>query len=520
MKQILNSREMQEIDRHTIEDIGIPSMVLMERAALSVVEELEKTIKITDTILCVCGTGNNGGDGIAIARMLYQKGYQVTVCILGDKTKCSAETKQQYQIAKNIGVKFEDKKETKEYTIIVDAIFGIGLTRDIGGIYEEYVERINREKHFVCAVDIPSGICSNTGKIRHTAIKADITVTFGYWKLGLLLYPGAEYAGRVVVADIGFDGFAANTEFEKFLYEAEDITRLLPKRKTYSNKGTYGKVLIIAGSKNMSGACFLSAKAAYRSGAGLVRIVTPEENRIIMQTSLPEAVLDTYRLETFPEDCLRIKKYIEESDSIVIGPGMGKDSEAEQLLQMVIENSKVPTVVDADALHLLVKLGKIPPYQKEKPCKWNLPEYFILTPHRKELAMLLGNQTTVKEICDNLLTILRSCSNNPNITVLKDARTIVLKDKRCYINTSGNDGMATAGAGDVLTGIIAGLAGQGLSPYDAATLGVYLHGLAGDKVSISKGKYSLLAEDIVEGIIVVLSEISSQIPRSKLRGMT
>ena len=510
MKQIVNSSEMKEVDKHTIEEIGIPSMVLMERAALSVVEELEKKVKKTDRILCVCGTGNNGGDGIGVARMLHQKGYQVTVCILGDKAKCSDETKQQYQIAKKIGVRFEDKKETKEYTIIVDAIFGIGLTRDVDGIYKDFIEQINKEKHFVCAVDIPSGICGNTGMVRQTAIKADITVTFGYWKIGLLLYPGAEYAGKVIVADIGFDKVDINTEFEKFLYDKEDIKRLLPKRKAYSNKGSYGKVLIIAGNKNMSGACFLSAKAAYRTGAGLVRIVTPEENRVIMQTSLPEAVLDTYRGETLKEDCIRIKRYIEESDSIVIGPGMGRGLEAEQLLQLVIENSKVPTIVDADALHLLVKLGRITPYQKEKPCEWNLPEHFILTPHRKELAMLLGNQTTVQEICDNLLSILSSCSNSPNILVLKDARTVVLKEKQCYVNTSGNDGMATAGAGDVLTGIIASLAGQGLSPFYAATLGVYVHGLAGDKMSISKGKYSLLAKDIVEGIIGVLSDISME----------
>lgn len=501
----MNNSEMKEIDRYTIEEIGISSMVLMERAAISVVEELEKKIKFTDTILCICGTGNNGGDGIGIARILHQKGYQVAIRILGDKNNCSKETKQQYQIARKIGVKFEDKKETWEYTIIVDAIFGIGLTRNISGIYKDCIEQINREKHWVCAVDIPSGICGNTGKVQHIAIKADITVTFGYWKLGLLLYPGAEYAGKVIVKDIGFHIENVNTEFNRFIYDKEDIIRLLPKRKKYSNKGTYGKVLVIAGSKNMSGACFLSAKAAYRTGAGLVRIVTPEENRIIMQTSIPEAVLDTYKPETFEEDCKRIEKYIIESDSIVIGPGMGKGPEAEKLLQLVLKNSKVPTVVDADALYLLVKLGKIPPYQKEKPCQWNLPKHFILTPHRKELAMLLGNQITVEEICEDFLSILSSCSNNPNIVVFKDARTIVLKEKQYYVNISGNNGMATAGAGDVLTGIIAGLAGQGLPPFCAATLGVYLHGVAGDRISIQKGEYSLLAEDIIEGIINILA---------------
>lgn len=507
MKHIVNCSEMKEIDRHTIEEIGIPSMVLMERAALSVVKELEKQITNTDRILCICGTGNNGGDGIGVARILYQKGYQVAVMLLGNKEKCTDETKKQYQIAKNIGVKFEDKKETGEYTIIVDAIFGIGLTRDIGGIYEEVIQQMNDEKHFVCAVDVPSGISGNTGAVCRVAVKADLTVTFGYWKLGLLLYPGAEYAGNVVVADIGFAENKIKKDFDKFLYEPDDVKKILPFRKKYSNKGTYGKICIIAGSKNMSGACFLSAKAAYRMGVGLVRIVTPEENRVIMQTSLPEAVLDTYKKETFSEDCARIKKYIEESDAIVVGPGMGKGREGEQLLQMVLDYSKVPTVVDADALHLLVKLGRIPPYQKGKVCRWNLPKHFILTPHRKEMAMLLGNQITVKEIHDNLLSVLDACKENSSILVLKDARTIVLGNQQCYVNTSGNDGMATAGAGDVLTGVIAGLAGQGMLPFDAAISGVYLHGLAGDKAASQKGKYSLMAEDIIEGIMEVVRTI-------------
>lgn len=505
MKQIVNSIEMKEIDRHTIEEIGIPSMVLMERAALSVVEELEKNITKEDKTLCLCGSGNNGGDGIAVARLLHQKGYPVAVRFLGNYSRCSKEMKQQYEIAEKIGVRFEDKKETAEYNIIVDAIFGIGLTRDVAGIYEQVIEQVNGEKHFVCAVDIPSGICGNTGLVRHIAVKADITVTFGYWKSGLLLYPGAEYAGKIVAADIGFDKKAAvSGELETFLYDKEDIKRILPKRQPVSNKGTYGKVLIIAGSKNMSGACFLSAKAAYRTGAGLVRIVTPEENRTIIQTSIPEAVLDTYQEDTFGEDCERIKKHIEEADSIVIGPGLGKGKKAAELLKLVLENSKVPTVVDADALYLLVELGKIPPYQAGEPCRWDLPGQVILTPHRKEMTVLLGNETTVGEISKNLSAILKSCSHNSNILVLKDARTIVLKGKHCYINKSGNAGMATAGAGDVLTGVIAALAGQGLSPFRAATLGVYIHGLAGDKGSEEKGKYSLMAGDIIERLADVL----------------
>lgn len=503
MKTILNSKEMKEVDRHTIEDIGVPSMVLMERAALSVARELEKKITKKDKILCLCGSGNNGGDGLAVARMLYQKGYLVEILFLGNKDKRTLDAKLQYDIAKKIGVPFRDDKETIEYTIIVDAIFGIGLARDINGAYKKIINQINNEEHYVCAVDIPSGICGTTGKVMGTALRADLTVTFGYWKTGLVLYPGADYAGEVVVSDIGFVVRTETEEYQKYLFTEEDLKQRLPARHVYSNKGTYGKLLILAGSKNMSGACYLSAKAAYRTGAGLVRIITHSENRTILQNNIPEAIMDTYSRETFDKDCERIKQYIIDADAIVIGPGIGKEKEAKELVELVLEHSRVPTVIDADALHILVKTGRILPYQNGC-CNWNLAENFILTPHRKEMATLLGEGITISYIQENLFDILRACSQNLNILVLKDARTVVLKEKSCYINISGNDGMATAGSGDVLTGIIAGLAGQGLKAKEAATLGVYLHGLAGDASVEKKGKYSLMASDIIEGISDVL----------------
>lgn len=501
MQEIVDSREMKQIDSWTIAQIGIPSMVLMERAALSVVEEIRKRFAKKEKILCLCGTGNNGGDGVAIARILHQLGYMVHCEIIGEKERCTEETRQQVQIAEKIGVIFVNKVEISEYTVVVDAIFGIGLSRDIQGIYEEVIEKVNKSNSYVIAVDIPSGVCTNTGKIWNVAMKANVTVTFGYWKTGLVLYPGAEYAGEVVVAYVGFVHYKEKKAFQKFFYEKRDLKELLPQRSPYSNKGTYGKILVIAGSKNMCGAAIFSAKAAYVTGAGLVRVVTVEDNREIIQSSVPEVVLETYKETTIEQDMLRIKEHIQQADAIVIGPGLGKGETGKKLLSLVIEYGSAPTVIDADALHLLVREFQfMEPYRKGKKCKWELPANYILTPHMKEMTALLGNNISIGEIRDNLFEILSSCVENKNILVLKDARTVVLQNEQCYINMSGNDGMATAGAGDVLTGIIAGLLGQKMSPYKAATLGVYLHGLAGEKAGIKKGRYSVMAQDILEGI--------------------
>lgn len=506
MRYIVDSQEMKAIDNYTIQEIGIPSLVLMERAALAVVEQIEKKADKTDRILCICGTGNNGGDGVAVARMLHQKGYAVQCRIVGNPEKCSKETGTQIEIAKKIGVPFVNKEEQREYTIIVDALFGIGLSRDITGEFAKIIEWINQQEKEVFAVDIPSGICADTGHIKGIAVKADVTVTFGYWKTGLLLFPGFTHAGDVIVADIGFSD-ASNSSLKKFLFTKEDIKMLLPARKSYSNKGSYGKVLVIAGSKNMAGACYLSANAAYHMGVGMVKVITVEENRTIIQEKLPEAVLMTYETEHIEEYLEDIKKEIQSAKAIVVGPGLGRSKAAELILEAVLQNAKAPAVIDADALQLLSgKREYILPYEKQegRVC-WNLPGNFILTPHLKEMAVLLGNGIEVSEIKNSLLDMVSSCKMNENVLVLKDARTLAVCKEHCYINTSGNNGMATAGSGDVLTGIIAGLLGQGMEPYFAAALGVYLHGLAGDIAAKKKGLYSLMAQDIIFALPELLS---------------
>lgn len=502
MKYVVNATQMKAIDDYSIEKIGIPSLVLMEKAAMAVVDAMLKTIVKTDKILAVCGAGNNGGDGIAAARILFHLGYHVDVLFVGDEEKSTKQTKVQLNIGRNIGLNIFNQLEISEYNIIIDAIFGIGLSKDIIDEYAFIINKINHFQNKVYSIDIPSGVRADDGKVLNTAIKADETITFGLLKLGHLLYPGSEYVGSITVMDIGFPGEAIRQVHpEHFIYESEDLSGL-PMRQTYSNKGTFGTVLVIAGSKDISGACFLSAKAAYRIGAGLVKVLTSVENKNMIQTLLPEALLITYEEENLNKDLIStIIDEIRQATSIVIGPGIGVSNMAKQLLQLVLQHSKVPTIIDADGINLLAKEKEYKGIKKDGDYgnNVNLPSHFILTPHLKEMSRLID--LTVKEIAENILQVATWVTKEKQYTlVLKDARTLVTHQGKVYINTSGNNGMATGGTGDILTGIIAGLLAQGMPIYEAATMGVYLHGLAGDYAVKEKGLYSLIASDIIEAL--------------------
>lgn len=505
MKYVINSEQAKAVDTYTINEIGIPSLVLMERAAVSVVQEIEKKITDTDKVLCVCGVGNNGGDGIAVARILHQKGYTVCCQMVGNLEKSSTDNIKQRQIAEKMGVSFVNNRNLQEYTIIVDAIFGIGLSREVSGVFAEWIKQINQLHAYVYAIDLPSGIHTDTGQIMGCAVRADTTVTFGYRKLGSVYYPGAEHAGMVVVTDIGFA-----KEYEKYFthytYEKEDIKKYMPKRAAYSNKGTFGKVLVIAGSNNMAGACYLSAYAAYEMGAGLVKVITPKENRTIIQQLLPEAVLHTYDIEHIERQKNELIQDIKDARAIVVGPGMGINVASENLLDWVFHETDVPTVIDADAIQILAGRQKEIPKFDGKKLKWMLRENMIITPHLKEMADLLGDKKHLLSMQNQQLDIREIASENENILVLKDARTLVVQKEKCYINLSGNSGMATAGAGDVLTGIVLGLLAQKVEPYMAATLGVYIHGIAGEEAAKKKGTYSVTARDLIAMLPRVLMQ--------------
>lgn len=509
MRYAVDKTQAKIIDDYTTQVIGIPSQVLMERAALEAVKVIKEEIDEEDRILVVSGPGNNGGDGIAAGRLLHLMGCRVAICLLADESMCSQGLREQLTIAKNLGITIENSDKLHEYNIIIDAIFGVGLTRDVSGEYEAAVNAVNNSFGRVFSIDIPSGISSDNGRILKVAVRADRTITFGYMKQGMLVYPGAEYAGVITVADIGFPQTALiKADPDTFYYERSDINRL-PVRPARSHKGTYGKVLIIAGSPGMSGAAYLCAKAAYRTGAGLVRILTSADNREILQSSLPEAIFSSYDcgdkdLLTFEQELSEMIKW---ADAIAIGPGLSRTAGADRLLSLVLENAKAPLVIDADAINLLaMRLDKISMDCSGRLEKLSdiLPGKTVLTPHIAELSRMTRIAADI--ISDNVIDTARQCSyNNSLIYVLKDARTIVAGEGMRYINVSGNNGMASGGSGDVLTGIITALIAQGMSSYEAACLGVYIHGLAGDAAAERTGYYSLMAGDIIEALKEILN---------------
>ena len=512
-KYIVSSKEMKRYDSVTINHYGVPSLVLMERAALGVIEEIEKRFEPGSRALVVAGGGNNGGDGIAIGRVLKLRGYAVDFVLTGDKSKCSAETSKQLDIIEKYGCPVQSKIENKEYDIIIDALFGIGLSRDVKGIYAQCIEAMNDLCGFVFAVDIPSGISADTGEVMKTAVKADITVTFAYEKLGHVLYPGCEYCGEVVCKDIGITAESFLAEAPR-IYSYADvyksrIAELMPERNRGGNKGTFGKVLVIAGSKNMSGACELCARSAYRIGAGMVKVVTSEENRENIQKNLPEALLVTYAAseqetagEAFAKD---LEESVKWADCIVIGPGLGKSRISCRMLKYVIQESLKPLVIDADGLNILAESAEF--QEKLRSTGSKEGRQIIITPHIVEFARLYGcTPTDVKRDVFNKAKELaeRLCCT----VICKDARTAVAsyKENNIYLNTTGNDGMATAGSGDVLAGIEGGLLAQGMDGREAAIAGVYIHGILGERAASETGRYAVIAGDLTEQLKYILSD--------------
>lgn len=498
MQRIVNCSQMKKLDSYTIMEMGVPSLVLMERAALSVVEEMRKEEKSAGKILAVCGTGNNGGDGIAIARLLHLQGEAVSIYIPGNPSKMSEETRTQMKIADNYGVPVVNNPRWTEYTTIVDAIFGIGLTREVTGKYGDVIEEINRQKATVWAVDIPSGINGDSGAVMGHAVRADRTVTFAYGKTGLYLYPGASYCGKVLVKDIGI--YADDCTDRGFL-AAPDISDLrtgLPKRCPEGNKGTFGKVLIAAGSKNMAGAAYLCARSALITGAGMVKIHTVEANRVILQQLLPEALLYTED-EDARGNVDEWQRNLDWCDVLAAGPGLGMSKRSREILEFYlagVDGRKV--ILDADALNIISSDMNLMKY-----CGGNM----ILTPHIGEMSRLTGR--TIDDIKADALSAAQEFSKKYHVScVLKDARTITaLPDGQAFLNLSGNSGMATAGSGDVLAGILGGLAAQGTDVAMLSPLGVYLHGISGDRAASNLGARSMTASDIITGLSEILKNV-------------
>lgn len=504
MEYLVDSRRMKEIDTQTIQKVGIPSLVLMERAALSVVTALERRYGERQRVLCVCGTGNNGADGIAIARILREQKQFSAIYIPVESGHATEEWNRQLAIAEYLKIPVLRKSPNwSEYTVLVDALFGIGLSREVGGSYRSTIEEMNHSKVPIVAVDIPSGICGSTGRLLGCAVLADLTVTFGLRKTGLVRYPGAFYAGEVLVENPGFPKEVIDKcKADVYTYTREDL-KGLPKRTADGNKGTFGKVAVIAGTKDMAGAAYFSAMAAYRMGVGLVRICTCEENRSILQVRIPEAVLTTYQADTVE---VQVQQVMEWADVIVAGPGLGQSETARKIIHGVLEyafeQKEKPVILDADGLNLFAEMNY--------PCERLLGNLYF-TPHLGEFSRLSG--WSIAELKEDLEQKVREYVKEYNIClVCKDARTMVASQKETgvYINLSGCNGMATAGAGDVLTGVIAGMLAMGICGQRAAELGVYFHGIAGEMAAVQVGEHAVCASDILEGIISLWQNIEEK----------
>lgn len=504
MRYLVDGAQMKSADAYTIQEIGIPSMELMERAAGSCVQVMEEEDFDLSAPCVVCGSGNNGGDGFAIARMLLEKGYLVKVCFVGKESRCTEETRRQIEKLSEIGGRISNEYEDSEYSIIIDAIFGVGLGREIRGDYRKVIERMNAADAVKFAVDMPSGISADTGEVLGIAFRADITVTFQLEKIGLVFYPGKEYAGRVKAVDIGIhtsclrqDGLTA------FTFNRKELSELLPIRRADSNKGTFGKLLMIAGSKGMSGAAYLNAKAAYLSGAGLVRVYTPEDNRVILQQQLPEAIITTYTQYSGEE----LDELLSWADTVCIGSGLGTGELSCRILEKVLADVKVPCLIDADGLNILAKHEEyLTSFQRNR----RDTNILVLTPHMKEMSRLLGE--SVSEIKTRRMELAREYAEQIGGTcVLKDSRTVTVSPKgKSYVNLSGNAAMAKAGSGDVLAGVISALLAQGLSGHSAGVLGTYLHGRAGDHARRLYGSYSVLAGDLLSCLSKAFMELEEE----------
>ncbi|MCL4458062.1 MAG: NAD(P)H-hydrate dehydratase [Nitrospirae bacterium] len=507
--KVVTSQEMREIDRITIEDCGIPSLVLMERAGLAVASKVRELYP-DKKVIALCGGGNNGGDGIVAARNLHNWGFNVQVLICAKKNELSPDCNKQYQIAKKIGIPIEFRNAVNAKDVhgafIIDAVFGTGLSRPVKGSLAGIFEFINNSEAPVLSVDMPSGVSSDTGEILGEAVKADFTVTFGLPKRGHYLYPGAEYTGRLFIEDIGFpEKLLLSDKLKVGLIDRETVSGLIPPRPRYSHKGDYGHVLVIAGSRGKTGAALMTARACLRSGAGLVTLAVPEslmdvfQGMVIEEMTLPLADDGSGMLSYKAIDQI-LAFAAQKADVIAIGPGIGVSDGTAKIVKELVQKSTLPMVIDADGINAIsVAIGN---RQEAIGILKKAKSPIILTPHAGEMARLLKQkpeEAQQKQIeKDRIKTAIAFSKETGTYLVFKGVPTIVAEpDGNAFINTTGNSGMATAGSGDVLTGVIASLLGQGLDPINASVAGVYLHGLAGDLAAGRMGEHSMIASDII-----------------------
>ncbi len=511
--KIVTPEQMSRLDRYIIENLKIPGIVLMENAALAVANKaLDMLSQKTDTYVVVfCGIGNNGGDGFAVARILENNGVKTTTYVFGNTASIKGDAKTNYDI--NINMKLDIKqysvdikeqcvKAVKNSDLTVDALLGTGFNGPLRNGIADAISIINTYSKMILSIDIPSGVNGADGSVPQDAVRAHETVTFCLPKIGLCVYPGHEYAGRITVANIQIPkNVVEEQNYTVRTIDLREVKAMLPRRRPDGNKGDYGRVMVIGGQKGMTGAVILAAKAAYRTGSGLVYIKTSEADSHIYETTVIEAVKiifeDNKPVHDQPEHIIQL---INMQDCFVIGPGMGKSLLTLKTLEYFLSLEGKNIVLDADALNVLE--GRID-LLKNACCN------VAVTPHPGEMSRLCG--ISIEDIQKDRLAVAKQFSEHTGvITVLKGAATIVTDPGgSVLINTTGCGGMSTAGSGDVLAGMIGSLSGQGVDLIKACTLGVYLHGLAGEYAGKKYTEYGMTASDIIEMIPAAYMEIGN-----------
>ncbi len=511
--KVATAQEVRELDRAAIEDLGIPGVVLMENAGIHVVRVIKEHYPDVRNkrMLIVCGKGNNGGDGFVVARHFYNQGVDVRVTLLAEKQLLKGDAKINFEIAAKMDLPIVEitsneqlpafRNLLQQADIVVDAILGTGLSEAVRGPYKHIIESLNKSRKPIIAVDIPSGLSADTGIVPGSCIRADVTITFAVPKRGLVLYPAADYVGELEVVDISIPKHLIRTsDLKVHLLEYADVRSGFLTRPPNSHKGTYGHALVVAGSPGKSGAAVMAGRSALRTGAGLVTVAIPESLRIpmeiptleVMTAPLPETTEGTISLDAYEQ----IMTLTQNKRVVALGPGLTTHPATVELVHRLISAFEIPMVIDADGINAVAQRPDIL-LEARAPV--------ILTPHPGEMARLVPNTS----IQHDRIGVAQETAQKYNVfIILKGVRTIIASpDGSIFINPTGNPGMATAGAGDVLTGIVAGLISQSIIPVEAAKIGVFLHGLAGDIVAEDKGAYGLIAGDLIEAIPYTIKRI-------------
>jgi len=515
--KIVTAQQMRELDRKAIQERGIPDLTLMENAGRAVAEAVARLAADGNgrPIVILCGRGNNGGDGLVAARYLQESGHRVQVHLAAAKSDVTGAAETNLRRLEEMGIEVTELGDSQPAIsalasagVVVDALLGTGLSGKVRGLAGQLIEVVNASGHPVLAVDVPSGLDADTGEPLGLAVRATETVTMGLPKVGLLLYPGMDYVGRLTVVDIGFPpDLVSDTAAVADLMEPEWVRMLLPRRRESAHKGSFGRVLVVAGSEGMTGAACLCAQGALRVGAGLVTVGCPASINDVLEVKLTEAMTfplpETYNRTLDTRALALILELADEASVVALGPGLSREPETAVLVRRLAARVERPMVIDADGINALADAAMILEGEHAPA---------VLTPHPGEMARLMGVAT--EQVQARRLHFAEAAAKRfRSAVVLKGARSIVAERGRpLTVNPTGNPGMASGGTGDVLTGMAAGLIAQGLLPFEAAAAATYLHGLAGDIAAERIGEACVLATDVAEALPAAIRRLEKGNP--------